>query len=572
MNSGNDLVVIGLSGVQRFIAEAQSTADLANASDIASRLAAVAAHRFAPEDLVLPASADPEGMPNRIVALTPAGTGQDLARAAVRAVREEWDTWVGRLFGRAIEVPGFPEVFWSVAGPDVGNYARQWEDAHVALAARKRLRGFDAPEYAGRRPCALAPRWAAEPQPPRGVPRHERDAGLSAAGWVKRRWHATPGLPAVRSSGFPSTSSIASAPYRAAVLDRLGEPEVRSAAKQLRAAVRAVAGDERFRAVESPVPALRWDRANTLAEWLARGAGWWVYPTVWQEASLRREYATDGHTFDDAHVERGRAAARALHESVGWAEPTPYYAVLALDLDGMGAFLSRDPVDAGRHRAVSARLGDVARAQRTVIEERSGVCVYAGGDDLLAFLPAAAALDAVQACRDALPGDGSLPSASAAVLFVHSRSALRHAVNRTRSLLEAAKSVPGKNAVAVGFATGSGTAFHTVRPWSGDGYGNAVERLQMFLPADAAQGAGLSPRLVADLWRHRRGLAELASASDSREVYRKEVTRLVLRHGGSRTDADTLVAFGFTEYADSGSAPVPVDAARVAVFLRGESR
>ena len=44
MSGGKDFVVIGLSGVQRFISEARTTADLANASDIVAKLEIGRAH------------------------------------------------------------------------------------------------------------------------------------------------------------------------------------------------------------------------------------------------------------------------------------------------------------------------------------------------------------------------------------------------------------------------------------------------------------------------------------------------------------------------------------------------
>ncbi|WP_198156350.1 Cas10/Cmr2 second palm domain-containing protein [Thermobifida cellulosilytica] len=572
--------MIGLSGVQRFISEARTTADLANASDIVARLARVAMDEFTADELVIPSQLG-ESPPNRIVALTPAGTGAQRARAAARAVHDRWEEWVRQLFGRPVEVPGFPEVFWSVAGPEAGDYLQQWEEAHVALAARKRLRGFDAPEYSGGRPCSLAPRWIAEAEPPKGIPAHQRGAQLSAAGWVKRLWHTDTRL--FRSAlgtdeffsgptGFPSTSSVASVPYRKAVLERLADPQVNDAVRRLRSAARAVMGSERFRALEAPIAALRWETGDRLAMWTARGAGWWVYPEVWQVRSLRREYAVAGHMFDEKQVDGGRKAATDLLKALGEEGPTPYYAVLASDLDNMGTFLSAEGMSVERHRQISRRLVDIARVQRAIIEELSGVAVYAGGDDLLAFLPARTALEAAERCRAAIPAEG-VPTASTAVLFAHAYSSLRHTVERARSLLETAKSVRNKNALATGFVTRSGTSFHTVIPWSVGGAEGPGSLLRMFVPGRGGEGATrLSPRLVADLEREQRALTELARRSSTVKAYRAEVTRLVLRHGGSQADADALIAWGDNHYVDRDAVSALLDAARVAVFLRGEIR
>lgn len=562
-----DLVVISLSGVQVFITESRTTADVANASDIVGRLASLVAARFSDEELVIPHSARVPDVPNRIVALVAPGTGTERAREAVAAARQAWASWVERLFSSARETPGFPDLMWAVA-PAPGDYASQWEQVHTTLAARKRVRTFDFTEAADVGPCSLAPRWAAERKAPQGVPDHEQDQVLSAAGWVKRRWHAHPALPSSSTTGFASTSSIASTPYRIRVLQAWDLPGVRQNAVALHDAARAVMGTDRFRFREAPVPAVRLHRREgEIARWWENGAGPCVWPDAWQEERLIREYGVGGHQVDPAAIRRGRAAATALQESLG-VEPNPYYAVVVADLDGLGKVLSADP-DPARHRALSLRLGELAREQRREVEEGQGVAVYAGGDDLLAFVPAATALEIAAACRGRAGSDPA--TLSCAVLFVHHNGSLRQAILQAQELLADAKSVPGKNAVAVGYLTGSGSRAATVRPWEAHPVGDALQALRTFRPADALHAAGgLSPRLLNDLYRERWALADLASVDRGR-VYAKEVARLVVRHGGSEEDARVLVGLGACEHAASEWAPVPLEAAKVAVFLRRQT-
>ncbi|OLT29292.1 type III-B CRISPR-associated protein Cas10/Cmr2 [Nocardiopsis sp. CNR-923] len=570
-----DLVVIALSGVQRYITESRTTADAANASDIMARLATEAAIQLTGDgaELVIPARADPSAAPNRIVALTAAGNGADLARAAADRVRSECRAWTAHLFGASRDVPGFPEVMWTVAPAGTGGYADQWKTAQTALTARKRLRAFDYPERTGTRPCAVSPRWPSEKSPPPGVPRHERGSELSAGVWLKRRWHATPALPSTHSRGFPSTASIASTPFRARVLDAWTAPGVRGLVAELSAAARDVMGENRFRSLEGAVPAL--DRAGQdgLRQWFVRGAGWWVTPETWNADTLTHEYGIPGSPVDTGAVRRGRRATEELAEAVG-ADANPYYAVLAADLDGLGAHLSAAPVTRERHRRVSDRLGDLSRAHgRRVQVDHSGVTVYSGGDDLLAFLPAETALEAAQACRDEV--DENPTTLSCAVLFAHQGSPLHTAIARSRELLVEAKGVPNKNAVAVGYITGSGARSHTVRSWSSDRVADALGTLRAFEPrtggaAPTSEDRGLSPRLVNDLYAERAALTDLA-ASPHRKTYEAEVARLVLRHGGSARQARDLVNLGRSEYGESSHAPVPLAAARVAVFLRRQA-
>jgi CRISPR-associated protein Cmr2 len=105
-----------------------------------------------------------------------------------------------------------PLVHWVCVPSVSGGYPAQWREAQRLLAARRRIRDFPAVEWPQRALCVLGPRWPAEPVPG-GLKEHEK-AALSAAGWVKRRWRKIHDL-----GGFPSTASIASAPFRRAVLE-----------------------------------------------------------------------------------------------------------------------------------------------------------------------------------------------------------------------------------------------------------------------------------------------------------------------------------------------------------------
>ena len=73
--------------------------------------------------------------------------------------------------------------------------------------------------------------------------------------------------------------------------------------------------------------------------------------------------------------------------------PEPYLAFLVADGDRMGATLSGMKT-ADEHRHFSGELATFAREARKIIEEYNGVCVYTGGDDVMAFLP----LDTVLGC------------------------------------------------------------------------------------------------------------------------------------------------------------------------------
>jgi CRISPR-associated protein Cmr2 len=553
-----DLVVVSLPGVQRIIGEARSTADLWAGSEIVGRLARRAAVVAVANDaeLVIPHAVDAGVVPNRVVLLGPLGSGPLIGRRAADAARECWGQLYGRVFpdGGAACSPGFPLVQWVSVPGDV-SYAERWSRGQRLLVARRRVHDFAPVAMRGRQLCSLSPRWAAVP-PPVGLAEHEKDV-LSAVNWVKRR------LPrSEEDGGFPSTASIASAPYRARLAATLPPAA---------AALRKAALDLGLRG-ESPVLGLP-EAGDAEQRWWLRSAGPWIYPGMWNVAALSRELGRDGREIAAA-VAAGDAAAKELP-----GEPGDHLAVLAQDLDDMGRYLSgvsegadgqRLVVTAEGHRAVAERLAAVAATQRGVLREPGvlGVPIYLGGDDLLALVPAATALEAARRCRDALRGT-TLPTASTAVLFFHRRSGLQGAIAGARSLLELAKgSVPGKDGLAIGYLRRSGSTEMSVQPWAVD----PVGALQIFTrDADHV----LSPRLVADLVADADGLAELDTMPG---VQRAELRRLVGRHLDRGVPpqrvlevADALALLGQEERApDAPGRCVP--GARVGVFLRQEAR
>jgi hypothetical protein len=618
-----DLVVVALPGVQRFIAEARSTSDVSAASEIYSAIAArvvTVLRDQADGELVLPARDDGrspdaspsngDGMPNRVVALLSANTGAAAARQASAVVRDAWRDWVRRVMGPAgkhlPETPGFPCVQWVCIPAEVGGYEAQWLQARRLLAGRRGIRDFSATpdeEWKRRVLCSLAPRWPAEPQAPPRTPAYEQRTPLSVVGWVKRHWPDMNGI-----SGFPSTASIVSAPYRLAVMRRLGDEDVAEAVHALDEARRAVEEVLGGAGRETPVKGIAPSTPGSgPAAWFARSGGPWVYPEQWRPETLVREAGQDRSRDDSAKktliqgaVSEGLRAARHLRDLMKQGQPpaqlASYLAVVVQDLDSMGLFLSGTADDAsGRkikvepneHRRVSSELLRVAVAQREALEtaELLSVPVYAGGDDLLFFSPAATALDAAEKCHEMI--GAALPTASTAVLFFHYHASIQRAMSQARDLLEQAKRVSGKHGLAVGYLRRSGVTAVSIQPWAGQEGGSSASRFGLFAREHEPR---LSPRLVADLERDAGELGELAQVSQEMSgskagLHKAELARLVRRHAGTRGGgerdavariAEALDWLGQHEHAPSLADPArpggPEAAARVGVFLRQEAR
>ena len=230
-----DLVVIALSGVQRYITESRTTADLRAASQIVAHLAAEAVDHLDGHSakMVFPAPVQQseqsgkrhkrgteDGMPNRVVALLPEGTGPTAAKHTAKHLDAVWKKWMQEVFDRRMpQVPGWPAVQWVSVPAGLGSYAQAWKSAQRSLAQRKNTRAFRQPEDTPGELCMLSPRWRAvdfshtsqDPHTPEEE-RLGRPTGSSVYGTT---------LPPV-SGVFPHQRDLL--PYRHAILTRWRTP------------------------------------------------------------------------------------------------------------------------------------------------------------------------------------------------------------------------------------------------------------------------------------------------------------------------------------------------------------
>ncbi|MGH3908616.1 MAG: Cas10/Cmr2 second palm domain-containing protein [Pseudonocardiaceae bacterium] len=581
-----DLVLLSLGGVQRFIGEARSTADVAGASKIVQELARLAAgvvqRRLAgspaPGGLIFPAIADASSVTNKIVFLAPEGDGPEIARAAVEDVVECWQDRLKVAFksSQPPPTPGTPDLAWvSVTGAATdGDYGVLWEAAQREMVGRRRARVFEPVEIPQSKLCAQSPGLPAVAAPPHS-PSHERDEALSAAGWAKRR---------ADSERFPSTVSIASSVFRSRLLERAGaDPDV---AAELRGPVRELTAAVDRLKLHSDRAVLRSTFSPTDLEPLAGRLGAWVTAERWDVVGLAREY---GAPPDEGAVRDGRRAAGALAavaRKAGILLPSPYFAVVVQDLDHLGRALGR--LDLQRQREVSHQLSELATRQAELLEDQHprAQLVYAGGDDLLAFCPAAAALPLAAAIREqvrtaastgplATAGPGGTPiTASTGVVFAHMSSPLQDALRSARTAIGDAKSATSaggrsRDALGVVVRRRGGQRARTVQPWwpRAAGGTSAAELLTRIRPGPGVDV--LSAVLGSELERDEAMLRELA---DDRKLLRAELIRLVTRHGGTPEAGEALCALGLSERAVRGGRFAPAPAALVARFLSQETR
>lgn len=165
--------------------------------------------------------------------------------------------------------------------------------------------------------------------------------------------------------------------------------------------------------------------------------------------------------------ERQRAALleglKALNDIAGPA--SPFYALLLMDGDRLGALLQRE----GGQQQVSAALGRFAAQVEEVVSNASGKVVYAGGDDVMALLPLEGALAAAAELRQRYRAAfDELPEAtiSAAIVYAHYNLSLRAVLAEAHFQLdEVAKEQNGRDSLAVAVLTGSGRTVSWASSW-----------------------------------------------------------------------------------------------------------
>jgi CRISPR-associated protein Cmr2 len=161
-------------------------------------------------------------------------------------------------------------------------------------------------------------------------------------------------------------------------------------------------------------------------------------------------------------LESARQALKEFFKQVGVRQSAllPYYGLLLADGDAMGK-----AIDARKsrtdHQHLSAELSEFARGVKGVVEtEYRGSLIYSGGDDVLALLPLHTILECAKALSVAFAkklarfeitenNNTYSPTLTVGIAVMHHLEPLEDALELARKAETAAKSLEGKNALAV---------------------------------------------------------------------------------------------------------------------------
>jgi CRISPR-associated protein Cmr2 len=156
----------------------------------------------------------------------------------------------------------------------------------------------------------------------------------------------------------------------------------------------------------------------------------------------------------------------------------PYYAIILADGDGMGKaidHLADQSNGIAHHRQLSRGLDQFAQNVRKIVLQHQGAPIYAGGDDVLAFLPLHTVLRCAQELAQSFQetmlkfkikkSDNTPPTLSAGITIVHHLELLQEALKAAHSAESMAKAVDGKNALAILMKKRSGEEYSVAGTW-----------------------------------------------------------------------------------------------------------
>lgn len=476
--NGTHLVTFHIGPVQDFIATARRSHDLWYGSWLLSELAKTVALEVAryngndPSCLIFPAlegdsleQLKPDfSAPNKVVAVVSCNP-VELSYAVKGSVHRRLDELSGVVFGNikgferevaAQQVQDFIEFFWA-SYPLNGNYKQARDFAEAILSARKATRDFSRVNWGSSEPkCSLD--GCRESVINEKVYNQMSD-NMLYKNYRMQRGEYLCGVCLLKRLGkrgseeyFYSTSHVAALP----LLERLSgqhRPLVEEYFGKLKE-LGIPPGD--LETVRPPHPVFGPRDGHLLYE------------------ERFREFF-----FQDK--EKIQAAQKALREFLKKAfddkKPQPYYALLLADGDHMGKVIDAQKTPQ-KHRELSRIQSGFALVARRIVRENKGSLVYSGGDDVLALVPLHKVLDCAcrlsKTFRERLAGfkveDGGkeiAPALSVGIAVAHHLEALSDVLELARRAEKAAKSVPGKNALAVTLSKRSGSE-RTVKGTWGD--------------------------------------------------------------------------------------------------------
>ncbi|MFQ5901801.1 MAG: type III-B CRISPR-associated protein Cas10/Cmr2 [Thermodesulfobacteriota bacterium] len=521
--SSNDLYLLNVSigPVQEFIAEARKTKDLWVGSYLLSYITFKAIEPFIedsdceiiyPEvsDLPFDIKRDRESvcqeelqipsLPNHFLVIVPESKIDNIVKTSKDRLIEYWEGIYGEVKGRIH--PGFKGIdntwdsLWDDEVKDLWqyiwvaipvseeelnkNYRKKAEEIQRFLEERKLTRTFNWWKGSPAIKCTqcghrevmgpvdfyrIARFWDSIHK--RYKSKVRKGDRLCAICTIKRYLKAQEILDSLNEIRFDSTRDIAVIPYRDCMMkrkDRFDEKELLECVTNLRNLLR---------------------NAQKEITGIEDIEGDFLYEDELLPDKLMKEYCPEiekdttqyetKKTGLETPSEKLRGCLSRISESVK-ARPSKYYAVLFMDGDDMGKWMSGQlplngsvPFNKEEHKNRSRMLGNIGiRLAPNIVRGSNAFTVYSGGDDLLALVPLDYVLELAFNLRECFSEHGihSESTNSAGIVIAHYSDSFRRVLIEGRKAVERAKEMfIGKDSLSITLILSSGTVITGGYKW-----------------------------------------------------------------------------------------------------------
>ncbi len=511
------LFQVNIGPVQDFIASARRTRDLSFGSWFLSELSRAAAHQIVKQNglgsLTFPAplkeamlDSKEFNVANKIVALVEQSP-QDLSTLVHEAVlkrlheiRDEAYTKItlpqGNRTRAEAQIDDLVEFLWVALPYDEKDYEGTRQQLEALMAARKNTRDFTRVTWGD-----YIPKSSIDGQLESVIPEHEYPSRSASEAEklakIQRLYEHYGAGPAERLSGvdllkrrgitafgsnFPSTSHMATISF----LQRL------EVFKDQRLEQVKTAWNEYIEKVKKLAPSPQLERIPD--SYLSHPIlGRYEGSMLLEDRLVDVLYIPAADPSRNTRLQEAKKTLRDFYQSLddqftaigfGKARPNPYYALLQADGDGMGAVITAQAEHGyERHRQLSQALARFAGKVAGIVRKYQGAPVYAGGDDVLAFLPLHTVLQCASELatqfRSDLNGfadqDGRSPTLSVGVAIVHHLDSLREAREIAKQAERRAKDTDGKNALSITISKRSGEDYSIAGSWGGSGTNRGID-------------------------------------------------------------------------------------------------
>jgi len=271
-----------------------------------------------------------------------------------------------------------------------------------------------------------------------------------------------------------------------------------------------------------------------------------------------------------------------------------YYAILMLDGDSMGRWLSGEFLEKKTelkefHKKLTEELGNYAecvdgeKSEDGIIKEPKGKLVYAGGDDVLAFVNLNHLLPVMKELRTRFPKfkdfgfeikDNKKSSASAGIAIAHYKTPLSEVLKWARKMEKEAKSIDDdKDAFAIAALKRSGEIRKTVFKWQ---YGtpSVIEVLEHLI--QSLNQEKISNKFIKSLGLEFRRLMDKEGQYKDSDIIKTEMKRWIARScmldkGRKKRAVDDLTKKLVMLYTNSKSLDNFLSALEIADFIEREA-